>query len=408
MRKHQQIMLLFCFGILEFVAVINSFVMNLKGATVDAERFMEQAINWTIYGTYEFATNSEFFVQFVGTILLIFGPYEFVATQFGLVAIMIACIYFIKLLDLFDVATPAWAILGFTLWPSMLARVTTTLREPYMVMLLIMMCYFLARYKIQGRNRDVFKTLALGIVGVFFHKAYAVLLVFVLFYVAFFVMKQERRWIVSSTFYMRLFIIVGGIGGAVFALRYLSNTSGLKPVIAMLTGDVEYISRVIDWKSGREFRTTYDAALDFSSTIGFVLSVPKVIIYYMFSPFPWRISTPVDLLAGIEGLFRLGGTIIFVRYLFLSRNFPRGMVPVTATTFILIAIWAAGTTNYGTASRHHLTTNWLFIASYVMWFHMRSLQAVSTSKKAIRNLGRNTNSAQAYDIMSPDRPLSGT
>ena len=43
---------------------------------------------------------------------------------------------------------------------------------------------------------------------------------------------------------------------------------------------------------------------------------------------------------------------------------------------MLTAIWAVGTANYGTASRHHTTTNWIFLIAYAVFFLRRSKQAV--------------------------------
>ena len=78
------------FLVLEATAFVNSYVVNLKGGTVDAVRFHLAATDWAANGHWVFAVNSEFFVQYLGLIYRLFGPSEFLATQFGIVAIMMA------------------------------------------------------------------------------------------------------------------------------------------------------------------------------------------------------------------------------------------------------------------------------------------------------------------------------
>lgn len=360
-----------CIFILEIAAVLNAYVFNLKGATVDAERFIEHAVEWTVVGELTFATNAEFFTQFLGILFLAVGPSEFIATQFGLLALVVAGVYFVNLIRLLGYQVPDWAILAFFLWPSTLTRVTTTLREPYLILFILMMAFYVVRYRIERSDRDILRLLIISFLALLFHKAFAVLTVGALVYTVFFVMEQRTAWYRSRTFFLRILIAGTGVGGVAILFLGFSDVRGLQPLIAMLSGDGEYITGVLDWKSGREFRTTYDATLDVSSPLAFVLSVPKMVIYYMFAPFPWQVSQPIDLLATVEGLFRLGGMYLIIRHCLIRKTFPSASWPVFLLVFMLIFIWAAGTSNYGTASRHHITTNWVFVMAYVLWLKNR-------------------------------------
>jgi hypothetical protein len=384
----QTMTVILCWAIVETIALVNSYVFNLKGASVDAERFVDYAIIWSKNGHFEFVTNAEFFIQFLGIIFWLFTPSEFLATQFGILSMIVAIVYLMKLGKAFDVTIPPWAIVAFFLWPSVLSRVTTTLREPYLILFTIMLCYFLAQYKIHERTADLVKLLAVSIIAFLFHKAYAIFFVISSGYILFFVMKVQGSLFKSNVAIIRIAIIllVGAIIG--YVLLYSSNVRGLKPLIAVMTGDSEYITQVIDYKSSREFRTTYDASLDFSSFAALIISVPKTYIYYMFSPFPWQITNAVDMLAALEGLFRLGALYLFAYYAMLKGRFPRAFTPIAILILSLTFIWAAGTSNYGTASRHHITTNWFFLLVYVVWFQKIVGQPISRIK-----IGRQTSSA---------------
>ena len=372
MTRYQILALWFSFLALQLVAFVNSYVVDLKGGTIDAARFQTAAANWAIDGRWEFAVNSEFFVQYLGLLFRLFGPSEFVATQFGIVALLAAVFLCIKMAREIGVHMPALAILALALWPSMALRVTTTLREPYMVLFVTLSLYGLLFFSKSGRWRYAGIAL-LGIcLGALFHKALAVLAPFTLMLLFLSALRQHRGFFKSSSglvlIGLTVIALIGFAGSG-------TSVKGLKPLQALLLWDTETITRVIDYKSGRDFRTTYDAGLNFSGALPFMLSLIKSFIYYMFMPFPWLWRTPLDLLAGIEATFRLGGLILMLRFSVLGRGLPSALRPVSIATLILLVIWAVGTANYGTASRHHLTTNWVFILIYIACFSKLSLPA---------------------------------
>jgi hypothetical protein len=381
MTRNNSIFILFSLSVIELTTVVNSFFMNLKGGTVDAERFQAEAVEWVQHGSFELVTNAEFFIQFLGVIFWVFGESEFIASQFGIAASITACVYFIKINKELGVMTPNWAILGFLLWPSYLLRQSTTMREPYLVLLVVLIAFFLILYKKYGRSGDLIKLFLILVLSVLFHKATAVLFVFVVMYVVFFVMKQRGPAFKSKTFWLRILIIGVSITGVMVVLLFFNNVRGLKPVIALLTADSQYIDRVLDYKTGRDFRTTYNVSIDVTSLPALLLSIPKVFIYYMSYPFPWKISTPLDVLASLEGIFRFGALVIIIKHSFRGVKIPVAAKPMFILGIVFCMIWAAGTSNYGTASRHHVTTNWIFISAYLLYFaYVRNLRGVGAKR----------------------------
>jgi hypothetical protein len=377
MTKNNFMSIFLCLWVIELTTVVNSFFMNLKGGTIDAERFQAEAVEWVHNGTFEFVTNAEFFVQFLGVIFWIFGESEFIATQFGIIASICACVYFIKINKELGIATPQWAIFGFLLWPSYLLRQSTTMREPYLVLFVVLIAFFLILYKKYGRSNDLLKLFFILILSVLFHKATAVLFVFVTIYVVFFVMKQRGPAFRSRTFWLRILIIGVSVSGVLVVVSFFGNVRGLKPVIALLTADSQYIDNILTYKTSKDFRTTYNVSIDVTSLPALFLSIPKVFIYYMSYPFPWKISTPLDVLASLEGMFRFGALVIIIKYSFRGVKIPPAAKPMFILGIVFCMIWAAGTSNYGTASRHHVTTNWIFISAYLLYFaYIRSWRGV--------------------------------
>jgi hypothetical protein len=102
-------------------------------------------------------------------------------------------------------------------------------------------------------------------------------------------------------------------------------------------------------------RTTYGIMLDTSSVLGLVKTIPVVIVYYMFAPFPWQVENVVDIHALLESVLR------FVLLLFAVFSWRRSSGEVRSYySFLFIVVlglelmWALGTINWGTAIRHHV------------------------------------------------------
>ena len=361
MNRGYKILFILFFLVLEVFAYINAYVIDLKGATVDSDRFREKASEWAVFGDLQFATDSAFFIQYLGVLNKIFGDNEFLLTQIGLVAMVAAGVYFYKLLKIFHIRHCWFFLLLFFLWPSSLPRVTTTMREPYLIFIIMVASYHLLSYVHQGIKNDLYKTIFWAAIGALFHKAFAVLFLGILAYV--FVIRTKN--FSGHDFIVRLAIVFGA-GALIW--RYsgtLLDVKGLNAASSLVTGDTEYIRRIVEYKSNREFRTTYKATMEFTSIWAFIKSAPLALLYYLFAPFPWTVRSPLDVYGAFEGLFRIFGVLALFR---IPRDELKFALPVALVVAMLIFIWAAGTANYGTASRHHITTNWFFFLVIGVWW----------------------------------------
>ncbi|MEM7242920.1 MAG: hypothetical protein AAF429_12110 [Pseudomonadota bacterium] len=371
MTRSQLFALWISFLVLQAVAFVNAFVVDLKGGTIDAVRFQDAARDWADFGVWEFAVNSEFFVQYLGTLYRIFGPSEFIATQFGLAAMMLAALLLIRFARALGFVFPALGLIVFLLWPSMLLRITTTLREPYMIFCVILSFYGLLRFSQTGRVRyAVISVAAIGLEALF-HKALAVLAPFLILIIIWKFLFDRGLPLLRKSGWIGLGLFGLGVVAIGSFAAFETTVKGLKPLQSLLLWDTAHISQVLEYKTGRDFRTTYDAALDFSDPLRFLTSLGRSFLYYMFMPFPWLVRSPLDILAFVEASFRFFGSLLIVRFVLLERAIPTPLRPVLLAGFLLTLIWAVGTANYGTASRHHLTTNWLFFMIYVACFTRR-------------------------------------
>jgi hypothetical protein len=102
-------------------------------------------------------------------------------------------------------------------------------------------------------------------------------------------------------------------------------------------------------------RATYGVMLDTSSVLELVKTIPMIFAQYMFAPFPWQIENVVDFHAMLESMLR------FVLLFFAVSSWCRSSGEVRSYyNYLLIMflgmelVWAMGTINWGTATRHHV------------------------------------------------------
>jgi hypothetical protein len=89
--------------------------------------------------------------------------------------------------------------------------------------------------------------------------------------------------------------------------------------------------------------------------LGLVKTIPLIFVYYMFAPFPWQVGSVRDIYALIESMLR------FVLLFSAVSSWRRSSGEARSYYgFLLIVVlgmelvWALGTINWGTATRHHI------------------------------------------------------
>jgi hypothetical protein len=102
-------------------------------------------------------------------------------------------------------------------------------------------------------------------------------------------------------------------------------------------------------------RAFYGVMLDTSSVLGIVKTISMIFVHFMFAPFPWQVSNVKDVYAVLESMLR------FLLLFFAIFSWRRSSGEVRSCYgFLLMVVlgvelmWALGTINWGTATRHHV------------------------------------------------------
>ena len=115
------------------------------------------------------------------------------------------------------------------------------------------------------------------------------------------------------------------------------------------------VGSIID--SGGSRAQYADLKLEIEGVSGLLFFLPASLFQYLFEPMPWRNLSLVDYILVLENMMRAVFIFFAVRGLFVlpsKSNEKKIIFFLLVCFFSTELIWAVGTTNWGTASRHHV------------------------------------------------------
>ena len=144
--------------------------------------------------------------------------------------------------------------------------------------------------------------------------------------------------------------VILGFSGPLFAL--IGANPDLSPIGAILSFQEGSVS------TGLLSRATYKFAVPIE--VGGLGSITYFFVgffQYLFEPMPWKISSILDVMLTIENIIR--GIMIYlgIRAFFNVNEDDKKIILILLTSYLAVEFaWSLGTTNWGTAQRHHIPT----------------------------------------------------
>lgn len=283
---------------------------------------------------------------------------------------------FLKILDLLKVTQDKknLALLIYVFLPSSLFITGTPLREAHQL-LFVNLCIFFALKAYFYKDIRYWFGLTFSIfINSLLHPTFIVfggLLFFVTLISSRFRSGYSFKW---SHLYVFGFIALFAsyLSLNIFSLAAYDLTEGFGVAItAFSEGAIE---------TGQASRAQYKTSLidlsenNFFGILGFLI---YGFIQYLFEPFPWKIANILDLGLFIENILRASMIFIGLKILFFGTL--KNKVPlflIITSFFILEALWSIGSTNWGTAVRHHVPAMGLLILSGLAFTNL-SIKRVS-------------------------------
>ena len=358
------------------IAFVNGFVGPTYGSSDDAVGFHLMAVEvsqnlvfdvfvighiyWYILGIfYSITTDS----LFLGSALSALG---WLASAFILVRIM-------RILS-FKMSNQWRVMLIYALIPSSLMYTSVTLREPFQLLFINLALY--AALKIYfHRSNAHWLVLFLAVVGMgAMHGALLVSGIFIIVGTLFLLTSRNRKGVSFTKVVLVTPIVILCLFYGFSLFTSISSygdqlENGLSVAVqSYQEGSFSY---------GSEGRANYRTDIEINGLGGLILSLPTFLFQYLFEPMPWKIGSMVDVIALLENMLRFWLIWNALKYLvgsylnkpmFVAHNYfgyERCILFIFLSYLIMETLWSLGTSNWGTASRHHLPSlGLLLVASF--------------------------------------------
>lgn len=351
------------------LSVFSAYVGTLPGDNGDAARFRDDArlIARQDNPLLGAKPGARAYVHLLGMTYWIFGESELLGHAINVVAVVCTSVVLCRIRDVLGGTRDYWPIVLFSLLPTVVLFRAALLREAIECALFSSTAYFGLRWAKGHGARFGLIGLATGFAGAMMHPAMAIGLIGGVLLLAWHVTTtrefhgQPNKRRVAQALVATIAVVVGGA----------TIAGSDRRVDSVLTG----------WEAGEDHTLveiqTGRGAASYASLPGMretaALRIAAGVIYYNIAPFPWQVRSWIDAMLVIENFVRL---IFWVGAFFsVRRNRGHqarlGMVLLAWAAFQEL-VWAAGTTNWGTAARHHIPASGVvFALAFLPWLSRR-------------------------------------
>ena len=369
------------------VAIINRYFFTVIGADSDAVRFYTAAEYFATTKEWVLGFDAVIYEQLLGITYVIFGYSQLLAESLSVFAFSISCVVLLKILLLLQLDKyKSSVMLLYGALPSMVLFGSVTLREPFQILFFMLAVYYGLNFYSKEKFFALFASLLSCCLMALFHKG-------LVFYAIFFCLvvtlwpkalpKNNQISKINSTNTLPLIISIIGVSFFVYLFSYIGGAGILRNTFS--SSVVDYINeyRLIQ----AETRAHYGLILDNSSMINLFLSGCKIYIHYMFSPFPWQVSNIIDVYAMSENILRLLLILFSIKAFLAASSNKKYLYGFLLTLyFSMTVLWALGTSNYGTAIRHHIVNYWIIVLIGLPSFLSFAMRAIYKYKRIFKTV----------------------
>lgn len=325
-------------------------------AQIDAQFFHDATIRCLqgIVPLHPEAMDVAFFKSFLAFWYYVFGPSLFLGNQLAILFYLLALHKLKELFKSWGDISPLLFLFSI-IFPSSFLFSTSTLREPFELFFIVLAFFYFSRFLSDPRLFIFLAGLSAGVISGLFHAGTMISYTGVI---------PLMFLLLPSASFQRKALFALLLVAVLLVLFKCAPRIGLgAPQFIFMENRIEAINRYREWKLQvvPSARTHYGLVLDNSSPQGFMLSFGSIYGHYLFSPFPWKLGKPADLIPCLEALFRLA--ILFLAIFRCLKSSPEKSLRrfFLLSYFCMTCVWALGTVNFGTAIRHHFLTNWLLL-----------------------------------------------
>ena len=343
---------------------------DLIGSTEDAVSFYNHAIerssdighlNWSVHSL----SNGHDFFKNIHAILQHYfsGPEKLISYSTTLLAwsfsvLILAKLYLRICQNDFNGASIVTYLYALT--PSILIFHSYLLREVWLSLFIFCIIYLaVILHNHQNFLLKIFLILLIASISILFHRYMIVIISAVIAIVLIYDAINKYSWYPFNNLKLISYFGIFAIGGFIVFNTNLQAIIFLKANGLLGAIDVYAIGLEGGHGAGSTVaRTTYGKIFDKDS----ILSIFNVFSAYHLMPYPWKVSSIIDLAPLSENFLRVALVILFL----VNRKRLSTVLRMNVDMIFLIwlsteFIWSIGTINWGSAYRHHTVVYGLLV-----------------------------------------------
>ena len=241
----------------------------------------------------------------------------------------------------------------YALLPSSLLYTSVGIREAYMLLFVNLSIYFALIFYY---HRDVRAFLLLFVVVGLMSVLHVTFIVYGLFIIAITLLGIGLRYFNVRVIQALPYFVLGSIASLFFVADFLQSMGAygfsdgvMRAILNFQEGSME---------TGVNSRATYKFFIpEGGGSLSSIAYVGFGFFQYLFEPLPWRITNLMDVILTLENMLRAIMIFLGIKALFSTDEDDKKVLCLFLLAFLVLEFtWSIGTTNWGTASRHHVAS----------------------------------------------------
>jgi hypothetical protein len=362
------------------LAIVNVYIIPLPGGEADAIAF--ERVGWEYVELWNqertsVSRNSGAFLYsvWVGILYLIFDRLPIIPHVFNAITgtVTVYLIYNIafRITESSKVAKVAGIIA--MLFPTLNLFSAILLRESFIVFFFSFSLYLFLVWYYDNKVNLLLMSFVLLFAATSLHGGFIFIALIYIIY-ALFYQPKFGKWVFSMGRSIFVFISLGTI-----ILIFGSYIFHQLPSFSMLTSP-EFFANWVNVAS--RDTAAYLPGYAPRNLLDVLIQTPVRIIYFLFSPFPWMISSQIHIIGAIDALIYFALFCFSIKGFILLWKYDKSLcILVFSILVITVVVFSWGTSNFGTALRHRQKIVPIFIIMAAIGIRRKILLNLENDKK---------------------------
>ncbi len=342
------------------LAMYNVIFIHPSGNDVDNFIFWANGYS-TGLKDYHFKIGAEAFKQFLSFFYYIFGSSSLLLASIVIFVFSASLIMLLKICVILKIRVESsWFIFLFGGMPFFLLVTIEPYREMFLIFFMMTSLYYALRFRKEIKIRYLIYSIVSMLFFGLFHWVTAAIVPFLFFLFFFFPIDNSTVFFTNRIIMVRMIFII-----IIATIGYIIVNSDLMSSVSLLNiGEAaDYIKKIEKHNQNLlAVSGVFNYSVNFNgeSIASLFIWYVNSFIFYMFKPFIWEVNSLSALVLSIEGIIRFLLLVFSIIFIVKSKEKKTYILLLFIYLFIE-SVWSLGTSNAGTAARHHLVTYWILV-----------------------------------------------